>query len=447
MPNVSPFSALNTAFSGLQAAQAALNITSKNIASVGVDGYSRQRIHQEAQPGSTVMGSLPPVSGVQISSYERIRDVLMDRRLYDQLPRESEAETRADLLSQVELAFAEPGENGLQNLMNRFWSSWQAAASSPASEPSRQAVIERARSMIDGFDQVSTQLQTVISQITDEQTQRLSEINQIAQDIAQLSEDIQMAVSYGGGAGDLQDQRDVLLDKLAAFGNITVTHYDTGLADVQFGSFALITGPTAATATLANLNTASSGRMFALEDLRVNVIPGLQSQLDAIASGIISEVNTLHQTGFDLNGAAGGVVFTGTSAATIALDSTWASSPRNLALSNSAAAPGDNSIGIQISNLASKPSVVGTQTISGAYGSLIAGVGSITAKARSDQQVQGVLADSVRDKRSGVSGVSLDEEMSNLIRYQQSYAAAARAISAIDQMLEILVSRTGKVGM
>ena len=163
---------------------------------------------------------------------------------------------------------------------------------------------------------------------------------------------------------------------------------------------------------------------------------------------IRDQVNTAHQTGFDLDGNPGGVVFTGSDALNFSLDATWASSPRKVAMSNSSTAPGNNSIAINISSLDSLAGTVsGTASIRGAYGSLVSSVGSLVQQARSSQAVQGVISDSIRNKVDGVSGVSMDEEMSNLIRYQQSYSAAARAVTAIDQMMDVLINRTGKVGM
>ena len=450
MGSVSPFSALNTAFSGLQAAQAALNITSKNIASVGVDGYSRQRVHQEAQPGATTLGGRAPISGVTVASYERIRDTLLDRRLYDQLPRSGDADARSSMMGQVELAFAEPTEYGLQHVMDRFWSAWQSASSSPTSEPARQALIDRAGSMTETFNQINSQLDTVIGQITDEQTQRGVEITQMAADIASLNQDIQLTRSYGGSASDLEDKRDLIIGKLAEYGNVSVEHLESGMVNVSFGAGPLVTGTAAAAAgqIQTDINTVSSGRMFALEDMRATVIPSLTAKLDSIAMAIRDQVNTAHQTGFDLDGNPGGVVFTGSDALNFSLDATWASSPRKVAMSNSSTAPGNNSIAINISSLDSLAGTVsGTASIRGAYGSLVSSVGSLVQQARSSQAVQGVISDSIRNKVDGVSGVSMDEEMSNLIRYQQSYSAAARAVTAVDQMMDVLINRTGKVGM
>lgn len=447
MSTVSPFSSLNTAFSGLQAAQAALNVTSKNIASVGVDGYSRQRVNQESIVPVGTYASIAPISGVTVTGYERIRDVLLDRRLYDQLPRSGDADARSSLLGQVELSFAEPGENGLQNLFGRFFNSFQAAANNPLSQPARQAVIDRARSLTDRINQLNTDMETVKSQIAAEQPQRVTQINEMAGQIASLNQDIQITTLHGGTASDLQDKRDQLIETLAEMGNLTVTNSTNGMVDIQFGSFSLVSGVAANSATLVDLNTATSGRMFALENLKSTVIPGLQTDLDGIALGLINQVNTLHQTGFDLSGNPGGVVFTGTGAANISLDSAWESDTGKLALSGSAFARGDNSVALAISQAGETSGVVGSQSINGAYSSLVSKMGSLVERAKSDSQVQRILSDAVKDKQSGVSGVSLDEEMSNLIKYQQSYGAAARAITAIDQMLEILVSRTGKVGM
>jgi len=453
---VPPFSSMGTAFSGLQAAQAALDITSQNIASVGMEGYSRQRIEQTGARQSTNSWYVGSPGGVEVVGYQRLRDELLDRRYYDQAPLQGDSDTRASILGQVEIGFAEPSDHGLQNLIDKFFLSWQGAANAPTSTPSRQAVIDSASSLVQGFNQTSQMLSTTLTQIANEQNVHLGEVVRMTDQIAGLTNNIRATLLQGGSANSLMDQRDMILDKLAVLGNISVTKYDDGNIKVSFGAFDLITAdtgaPVANTPSLVDLNTASAGTMYALRELSdsdpsVGVISGLQSKLDSIASQIAQLVNTQHKLGYDLSGNAGLDFFSGTTANSIQINTAIQSSPGLLALSSSATAKGDNSNALLLTALVDQANTVGTESINGAYGSLVSQVGTLVSQANNQSKIQTSMTNSVKDQRDSVSGVSLDEEMSNLIRYQQSYSAAARVISALDQMLEILVTRVGKVGL
>lgn len=442
---VNPLSSMATAFSGLQAAQAALDITSKNIASIGVDGYSRQRVTQEAIKEGSSSWYLNSPGGVNVTGYQRIRDGLLDRRYYDQAPLSGDADTRASILGQVEVGFAEPSDHGLQSLMDRFFNSWQGASNAPTSTPARSAVIDAATSLTQGFNQTAQMLDTTLTQIGNEQALHTTEVIKMADQIVDLTNNIRATLLHGGSANSLQDERDNILDKMAQLGNISVTKYDNGNIDVAFGAFALVdssSGVVAAnTPGIADLNTASSGTMYALNDLATNVLPGIQAKLDAMANGIATLVNTQHALGYDLQGNAGGDFFVGTTANSIGLNSAIQTSPGLLALSNSATTKGNNSNALSISALVNQANTVGTESINGAYGSLVSQVGSVTSQANIQQRIQSSMIQAVQDQRDGVSGVSLDEEMSNLIRYQQSYGAAAKVISTLNQVMDVLVNQ------
>ena len=438
---------MGTAFSGLQAAQAALDITSQNIASIGVDGYSRQRVTQEAIKEGSSSWYLNSPGGVNVTGYQRIRDGLLDRRYYDQAPLSGDADTRASIMGQVEVGFAEPSDHGLQSLMDRFFNSWQGASNAPTSTPARSAVVDAATSLAQGFNQTAQMLDTTLTQISNEQALHTNEVIKMSDQIVSLTANIRATLLHGGSANSLQDERDNILDKMAQLGNISTTKYDNGSIDVSFGAFSLIDSSSGVTQgntpSIADLNSVSAGKIYALNDLATNVLPGIQNKLDAMVSSIVTLVNNQHATGFDLQGNAGGDFFdaTGTTANSITVASAIQASPGLLALSNSSLAKGNNSNALAMASLVNQANTVGTESINGSYGSLVSQLGSITAQANNQQRIHTSITQSVQDQRDGVSGVSLDEEMSNLIRYQQSYSAAAKVISTLNQVMDVLVNQ------
>lgn len=445
---ISTFGGLNIAFSGVQGASRQLNTTGQNIANASTVGYSRQESNMTSvgTPQSGIYGDpLAAPGGVDLLSYRRIRDVLLDRRYYDQAPKQGQAEAQAEYLSQIESFFSEPTDTaGMRGLMDKMFTAFQEASNTPTSTASRQSIINSAATLASAFNDASTQLNLVAGQVADELTIRGSEINQMASQIEDLTQEIRLSIAHGGFPNDLHDQRDVLIDKLAQLGNITVAKQDNGNIDVTFGGFALVTAGAANAATAADLAGTTSGRYAGLLDLQSTSLPQVQTSLDDLASAIITQVNAQHALGSDLSGAAGGAFFSGTTAATMTVA---ISNPNALALSSDGS-PGNAGNALALNKVRDLPNTVNaTLSISGAYQQTIANIGSSVRRAEQTIAVQQRLTDSILDARDSVSGVSMDEEMANLIRFQTAYGGAARAVTAMDEMLETLVSRTGKVGL
>jgi flagellar hook-associated protein 1 FlgK len=206
--------------------------------------------------------------------------------------------------------------------------------------------------------------------------------------------------------------------------------------DVTYGSG----GPAA---TLGN------GEISGKLAVRDTNIPNYQAQLDTIASNLITALNTVHGTGFDLYGAAGQPYFTGTNAATIKVNAAIVADPKLIAASDTAGATGNNETILDIvklQNSLSPPLAVGTTTSDAAYNALVAGLGTDNRTASNQTDTQQALVDLLDRRRQSLSGVSLDEEATNLVRYQRAYEAAARVMTTYDEMLDKLINSTGLVG-
>src|SRR6185437_7499886 len=205
------------------------------------------------------------------------------------------------------------------------------------------------------------------------------------------------------------------------------------------------------TATL----TSTQGKLGGLVYLRDTTIPGYQTQLNTIAHTLIVQTNALQAGGTDVNGvtqtsgvgldgSTGKPFFSGTDASDIAVVVTAA----QIAAASTANAPGDNSNALKIAAMADDSTLtpLSGATISGSYSQLVTTIGSDSQSAQRATTNSGVLVDSLTSRRDSVSGVSLDEEMTNLVKFQQGYQAASRALNAIDDMLNKLISGTGRVG-
>jgi flagellar hook-associated protein 1 FlgK len=447
---ISTFFGLQTALSGILAQQRGLDVTTHNVANANTLGFSRQEAVMVASPAflhpSVNTAGVPGQigTGVDVTAYRRIRDAFVDVQLRAQSTRQGNYEARSDGLDQVELALAEPGDTGINSLLNRFWNAWQDVANAPENLATRQALVQAAGALTDGFRSLLSQLGTIQSQTAANVTATIDEVNSIGRQVLALNVQIANATAVGDTPNDLFDQRDLLVDRLVKLGNVSVTTSNLNAIDIVFAGATLVSG-TISSQTLAesDLTSLSSGKLAGLVGLRDTVLPGYTAQLDAIASALVTKTNATHQTGYDLNGIAGGAFFgaAGTTAATLAVDAAIVAAPGRIAAAKAPGEVGDATVALQIAALRDDAA------LDTAYRQLVTTIGSDSEEAQRSLANATLLADALASRRDSISGVSLDEEMTNLMRFQRGFQASSRALSAMDEMIDTLVNRTGRVGL
>jgi flagellar hook-associated protein 1 FlgK len=441
--SISSFGGLQTALRGLLAQQRSLDVTSHNVANASTVGYSRQEAVLAASralpidAGALQDGSGAALgSGVDVLAYRRVRDGFLDLQYRTQATRLGGLAAQARGLEGVEVALAEPGETGIGAQLAAFWSAWDDLANAPESEATRQVLIEHARALAGGIATLDAQMQTAAAQAEAEYAAIVGaggEVGQIAGEIAALNETIRGSVAAGIEPNDLYDRRDVLLDQLSALGRVSVTDPGDGTIEVAFGDAAL----PLVEATAVNWPQALSepgGKLGALLGLSgpTGNVAAYRADLDAVAQDLAEAVNALHTSG----GGPAFFTFTpGSAASTLAV----AVSATEVETSTTAAA-GANDIALAIAALrAGAPDQ--------AYAALVSRIGSEVSEVRRGEANAEALVEAVEDRRQSNSGVSLDEEMTNLIRFQRAYQASARAMTTIDEGLDVLINRTGRVGL
>lgn len=470
----STFLGLNTAMRGVLAQQTALDVTGHNIANLNTEGYSRQRAQivtstpwsSSALNSYTTPGQLG--TGVEVSSLERLRDSYVDRNARDQFGRQASAETTVGQLSQVEDVFAEPSENGLAARMREFFTALDRVAAQPQDTSARQVFAQAADRLATSFRQLSSDLAGVAQQSDDRLDQAVLDVNGLTTRIATLNGQIRDATFSGQQPNDLLDERDRLLDALAKQVDYTYTESATTReVTVTFGSAAPINlvDPTVAGGstplTRADLDTAftngdlSSGAAFADERLLNTTIPAQVQALDDLVASIVGGMNAGNAGGFDLNGVAGGDIFdaAGTTAATMQLDvaNNIRTNPRLVAAASSWNAPGEPGNGDNAGAMNAMRSLVQGPPLNasweGFYGSTVSALGQSQVSAQRDLDNTSLLVEMANGRRSQVSGVSLDEEMTNMLRFQHAYNASARVMTTMDDALDTLINRMGRVGL
>jgi flagellar hook-associated protein 1 FlgK len=427
---------LQTALSGLLAEQQAMDIAGHNIANANTEGYSRERVVLETNQPIDIPALSPLTgrgaqlgTGVGVATYTRIRNAYLDAQYRTQNSALSGSAAEAEELQQAQAAFNEPSSSGIASQMSKFWAAWSSLANSPAT--GRPGVVAAGEQLASSLKQVNSQLETLATQAGEQYeslTAPTGEVQDYAHQVAELNGQIKLAEEAGQKPNDMLDRRDLLLDKLSSFAQVTVTQQPNGTDTVSFGDAAkpLVEGTTVNWPQ--TLTAAAGGQLGALLNLTspTGALASYQSALDGVAANLAESVNALHtSTPF----------FSGTTAATIAV----AVTPAEVQIS-STEAPGGNDVALAISALRGGSADQG-------YSALIERVGGDVKTAQDEEANHQTSVTAIGNQRMSVSGVSLDEEMTNLISFQRGYQASARTLTAMDQMLETLIEHTGTAGL
>ncbi|MGA9876732.1 MAG: flagellar hook-associated protein FlgK [Solirubrobacteraceae bacterium] len=429
---------LQTALSGLIAEQAALDVTGNNIANSNTEGYSRQTAVLQTNTPIVIPATSPQTgrgaqlgTGVSVETISRVRNTYLDAQYRTQNSALSGASTQVEELTQAQAAFNEPSSSGIASGLSAFWSAWSSLSSAPTSEEAKQGVVAAGEQVVDMFHELSAQLSTISTQAGEQYaalTGPAGEVQNDATQIAQLNGQIKLAEEAGQQPNEMLDRRDLLLDKLSSLAQVSVTEQPDGGDTVSFGDAAkpLVEGTTVNWPQ--TLTESAGGKLGALLSLTSpgGALTSYQTTLNDVANTLASTVNALHtSTPF----------FTGTTAATLKVAVKAAQ-----VQTSSTEDAGGNNVAEAIAELRGGAAQE-------SYASLVEQVGSTVQAAQDDQSNLQTTVTAINNQRQSVSGVSLDEEMTNLISFQRGYQASARTLTAMDSMLETLIEHTGTVGL
>jgi flagellar hook-associated protein 1 FlgK len=460
----SAFFGLDLGLRALQAQQMGLDVTGQNVANANTAGYSRQTVDLQTTEPYTMPGlnraqiAGQVGTGVIVAGIDRARDVFADVQFRAETSVQSQAQAQSDALQQVQTVLNEPSSTGISSLLNNFFNAWQDVANNPSDPATRAPLIQQSAALASGFNRAVQQLGAIQQNLNDHVKLDVDQINNDTNQIAALNRQIVQVEVTGQHANDLRDRRDLLLDQLSQLAPVQSTENADGSVDVTLGGHSLVQGQTvdALTTTATgpggmwdvrftsdnSVATINSGELRGLMDARDTSIPGYLNQLNSIAGNLITAVNNVHTTGYGLDGASGRPFFSGTDAASMAVDPTIAADPSTVAAADAPNQVGNNNVALSIAQLQHSMS----PTTGDSYNALIASLGVDAQAAQGTVDNQTALVQLLTQQRQTVSGVSLDEEATNMLRYQRAYQAAARLITANDQMLDTLINNTGVVG-
>lgn len=467
--------------------QTALSTTGHNIANANTKGYTRQEAVLEAtRPLSSPSphnGTIPMQmgTGVEVSEFRRFRENYLDRQFQNEQQNAGYWEAKAKSLSQLENVFNGLSDSGLSNTLNRFWQGLQELAKQPENISTRVVVAANGKEVADQFNQLYTGIADYEKSLTEQLSAKTTEMNRIAREIASLNQQIGQRIGTGSHPNDLLDRRDVLLDQLSKLASLDVKVTENGKIDVSIGGVKLISGntvsefavnPTSGEGKIDdNVVELTGGEIKGLlethgytkaDGTTAGTISELKAKLDLLAKTIAANINAIHAGdearnlddiragSADLNAPLDKLLFfvdkddptqPPTSASNMIVNPILISSPSKIAAAKSNQI-GDGSNAALMSDVFTKKIDIGTEnmTIADYYKQLIGQLGTDVQTATQFSDNAHVMVSMIDNQRQSVSGVSLDEEMTNMIRFQQAYNAAARYVSAVNDLLNTIIN-------
>jgi flagellar hook-associated protein 1 FlgK len=447
---------LNVSQNALLASQAAIDITSNNVANANTPGYSAQVAVWQERDTVTLGAGVSVGEGASVSS-ESQRDRVLNQRVQQQTQSESASAARSSALSEVQSIFGlttsttTAVSTTLGTDLNSFFNSLGALQATPTNGSVRQGVLSAATTLASDLNSSAAQLNQQTTALNQQIPSIIGTVNSLTSSIASLNLQIESS-SPNSDAGTLEDQRQQDLTQLSQYigfdqtttenNGLTLTTTNGSLLVSQGQSFALSTtaanGNTGiADSTGTNITSAlTGGSLTGIIQARDQDIPQVSSALDQLAYSIGTAVNTQNQAGLDANGNPGGAIFTlPATASGAALSIAVATADPNTV---AAAAVGEGASGdsnatalVGLGNAA----LVSGDTAAQFYASLLTKVGSTVAQVASENTTQQASLTQLTTQQSAQSSVSLDQEAANLTQYERSYDAAAKIFTIVDQLM------------
>ncbi len=481
----STFLGLETARRALVAHQRALEVIGHNIANAGTPGYVRREPVLVATPGFVVetgAGFKRPGTvgtGVEMVRIKRVFDGFLESRIRQAGVTLGLWEGRDDALAQVEAVFGEPSDTGLADALGKFFAAWDELSKRPESVAARTALVEEAKTLGSYFNQAVRGLRELARDLDDGIDTRVDEINSLVREIAAQNKEIVRIAAIGNDPADLRDKRDVAIARLSRLINVSAFETRDGSVVIQVGSGELVredrvnelqfesgtlpgepgVSPQESRVLWSNDGRAvdvGGGEVGGMLSVRNGDLPTYYGDVERLITTLTDTVNELHRQGYGLGDPADVpppgrdfyVYDLGSRTLNVnpALDPDAGGDVAKVAASATGEA-GDGAIALAIAGLEDALTMGGEKvSFGGFYQQVIADIGTSARQAAHMVQVHEATLHQYTNNKDSISGVAIDEEMVNLMRYQRAYEAAARLTTAIDEMLDTLINGTGLVG-
>jgi flagellar hook-associated protein 1 FlgK len=434
--------------------QAALDVTANNVANLNTPGFSRRRPVIVSGDVLTA-GPADFQSGVKLGKVESLRDPILELRIQEEYQQQGQLDAFVSGMSQLQVMFTS-SDGDIGTRISDLFSSLGQLSTDPTNLALRQSVLTSAGNLANAFRTTSQNLISQRSNLDLSVGQSVKQINQLTGQIADLNSQITSLENVGNDASSFVDQRNVAIGQLSALIDVAVVKTENSVTLTTANGTPLVAGnksfnldtqlDPSGVQHIFSLGTditgdLVSGSLAGQLQVRDQKIPGLLANLDALASALATSLNAANGKGFDLNGKAGGDIFLAPPASGVgaAVGMTVSMTDSSLLAASSDGSPGSNG---NVANLTAvhDQKIVSGQTPTDYYAGIVFNVGNDVMNGTAESDASQLILRQLQDQRGSVSGVSLDEEASNMIAYQRAYEAAARMVSTVNDILDTTIN-------
>ncbi len=443
--------------------QDVLSVIGHNISNVNTEGYSRQRANLKTTIPMDDLNYGQIGTGVSVSSITRARDELLDVQVRTESSNLGRWDKQNSALAQIEDIFNEPSSSGFNDVLADFWDAWADLANDPTSSSARTTLRERSTQLTETLNGFDEDIKMVEQLLNEELRNTVQLLNSKAIAVAELNVKIRTTESVGQNANDLRDERDLLLDEMAELADIRYTENSLGSIQIYIDSHIYVQDKEyrlldfkKTSRNEVNIDqlvwkdnnkqvNLSGGKIKGILQVRDEEAEYVRQRLDELATTLVEKVNELHSAGYGLNGSTGFNFFDPdtTGAGDIGLTDAILDDLDNIAAGGTNAF-GDNSIALDIAALADQLILNdGKETFGDFYSSTIANLGSKKQTAELNYYQADAVNTQLANLRQSVQGVVLDEELTEMIKFQRAYGAAAQIVNVASSMMDTII----KLGM
>jgi flagellar hook-associated protein 1 len=453
-------SLLFTARESLTAHQLAIDIAGANIANVNTPGYTRQRAEFESV-GTIDIRTESAQLGVNVDRVTQIYNSYINTQAITQQQNSGYSEEMLQGLQNIEVIIDDTNGGGLNDALNDFWSAWEDLSQNPGGKIERSALYSASEKLVNTISYYQQNLNNLNGEFKNGITDVISQINNKINEIADLNSHLVSMEENKGDNNDLLDKRSEALKELSSLVDINYIDNADGTINVYLSNGdPLLQGYKGYNLSIQSTaegqmeiyskdiakqplnDSITKGKLGALIELQTDTLPKYLRYMNQFAQSLADRLNQLHETGYDAYQNTGAAFFEisdpNNAASSIKISAAITADSNRIAASTSVTGDGENAgkiAAIQQEMLMDS----NASTLNGFVSSVVGRIGHEVSAAKTYDDHQTIILSNLTNQRDAISGVSIDEEMINLTKYQMGYTAAAKLCNTVNELLDELM--------
>ncbi len=469
----STFGSYSIASTGLYTSQQALQVTSHNISNINTEGYVRQQVMIEDNSPINV-GEYEFGTGSGVQEITQIRDIFLDSLFRNENSELGYVKTKRTTIEDVENIFGELSSYDIQSSIDQIFMSWDELSKSPESLAQRAMVLESGVAFVETVNLIDEQLNQTQQDLIGQTVDVINQINSISKQIAESNTNIMVNEANGDNANDYRDERNLLIDQLSYLIDVDATEQSNGMVNITVSGTYLVNGDktnemkadfsyeydnivTVKWESTNNEVELDSGKLLGLIDSGMqnsSIISEVEEKMNTLVNTLATGINDIHSQGIGLDGSTDVDFFVSIdNSLPIGMGNIQANPELNDLNHIAASASesfGDNTVANEILEFRNEKCFNDedlSMNVDDYYIYMTSWIGTMGQETIEFSDNQNTLVQYIQNQKTSISGVSMDEEMTNMIKYQQAYNASAKVLNTIDEMIDTIIHNMGTVGM